>query len=27
MRESFVKRGLARMLPGLNEPAMAEVTE
>jgi catechol 2,3-dioxygenase-like lactoylglutathione lyase family enzyme len=27
MRESFLKRGLARMLPGLNEPAMAEVTE
>ena len=27
MRESFLKRGLARMLPGLNEPAMAEVAE
>jgi len=27
MRESFLKQGLARMLPGLNEPKMGEAAE
>lgn len=27
MRESFLKQGLAHMLPGLNEPTMGEAAE
>ena len=27
MRESFLKQGLARMLPGFDEPAVGEVAE